>query len=171
VLQAWALPLREASLVRHIASQNSVFKGLVLHGPSPYIDDGAMAQVFSTWAQAGIQLTSVDLSGCQLIGDATIKALASAFAGHITRLVLSHCEHITDKSLGSIARWCPNLQHLELQGCGNVGGGGLTMLAKHCPRLSKLNLAHCNGINDRGLQAIGCVGIWDMAHPSGGQGK
>lgn len=153
-LSAWAWKLREPSVLERVAGENGSFGGLVLQGPSSHVDDGLVAQLCRVWSGRGVPLSEVDLSRCQALGDASVKALTTAFYPTLTALRLSGCPLLTDRSLEAIARRCPLLRVLEVDGCHELSAFGLVPLAKHCPKLAVLNIARCTQISDRALIAI-----------------
>ena len=66
----------------------------------------------------------LNLSGCDQITDAGLKALAAGC--HATNVLnLSGCDQITDEGVESLADGCPNINVLNLSGCDQITVDGI----------------------------------------------
>ncbi|EHA8587295.1 putative EIN3-binding F-box protein 1 [Cocos nucifera] len=73
---------------------------------------------------------------------------------NITKLDLSGCRLVTDWSLRAIAKRCQELRELDLSGC-RISDQGVECLASEGPSwLQVLSLAGCAEITDKGLEAL-----------------
>lgn len=96
--------------------------------------------------------------------------LAALFAANtLERLVLQHCDSLTDNSLRILFTGpCPEmdcltgrplvpsrvLRHLDVSRCCNITDEGIAHLAHHVPHLEGLQLSRCHGLGDGALLAI-----------------
>lgn len=111
--------LTSASL-KHLAHNVPDLEGLQLSRCDLLTDDG-----FTTLLPTLTKLTHLDVEECSQITDETILALASApCAVTLKHLQLSYCELVGDAGLGPLIKACPNLMNLELD---NTRAGDFTM--------------------------------------------
>jgi Leucine Rich repeat len=125
------------------------------------ITSAQLAEFIPKYAHAHID--HVNLSGCTLITDTGLQALAQHCTG-LTKLYLAGCRLITDTGLQALAQHCTGLKELYLAGCRLITDTGLQALAQHCTGLKELNLAGCRLITDVGLQALAqhCTGLTEL---------
>eukprot|EP00747_Dinoflagellata_sp_TGD_P206330 gnl/TRDRNA2_/TRDRNA2_80056_c0_seq1.p1 gnl/TRDRNA2_/TRDRNA2_80056_c0~~gnl/TRDRNA2_/TRDRNA2_80056_c0_seq1.p1 ORF type:complete len:356 (+),score=28.92 gnl/TRDRNA2_/TRDRNA2_80056_c0_seq1:68-1135(+) len=104
------------------------------------------------------RLRELDFSGYANLTDSDIQALLVGCGAGLSMLVLSGCQSLTDESLSTIAKSCPNLQTVNLAGCQALTDRGLRKLAAGCPHLQSLYLNLCVKVADKGIHAIaaGC---------------
>jgi len=114
-------------------------------------------------AQHCTGLTELDLSSCALITDAVLRVLAQHCSG-LTSLNLDRCRLITDAGLQALAQRCTGLTSLNLEWCSRITDAGLQALAQHCTGLTSLNLNRCRLITDAGVQALAqhCTGLTSL---------
>ena len=93
-------------------------------------------------------LEHLNLNGCDLIGDASMVALARSEASSLlTYLNLAGCFRISDAALAGAVLQCPKLEHLSL--CEQeVSGSTCQALGKTCPNLRDLSLRGCTSVTD-----------------------
>jgi hypothetical protein len=58
------------------------------------------------------------------------------------------------RSVKRLAKYCPNLKHLDVSHCGNLNWKSLANLVESCPRLQHLVLAYCGSVNNKALGQI-----------------
>ena len=92
-------------------------------------------------------LRVMDLSGCKLVTDAAVAAVA-ARCSRITDLSLVGCKQLTDVALESIAAGLPGLTALALTNCTKLTDSGTGVLLAGCPLLVLLRLRGCNKLGD-----------------------
>jgi len=115
-------------------------------------------------------ITSLKLSGCYSVTDATLNSAFSPSSvptavpqlAHLVTLDLSLCKQITDLSLARISRASPNLKTLELGGCCQISDRGLLLVAWGLRNLCHLNLRSCYLITDTGIGFL--TGLVTPAH-------
>ena len=95
-------------------------------------------------------LTHLDLSGLGLINDAGLAHLATLHL--LTHLSLRALEFITDKGVVSLST-CIGLTQLDLSDCPFVSNKALAFLSLYL-HLTSLNLAGCTLLNDRGVHYV-----------------
>ncbi|XP_002735244.3 F-box/LRR-repeat protein 14-like [Saccoglossus kowalevskii] len=111
----------------------------------------SLKRSLSSVVQGMHNLQSLNLSGCYNLTDV---GLAHAFVREmpsLTVLNLSLCKQITDSSLGRIAQYLRNLEHLDLGGCCNITNTGLLLIAWGLTKLRYLNLRSCRHVSDSGI--------------------
>ncbi len=92
----------------------------------------------------------LDLSGLLNLSDSDLKIILDKTSGtHITSINLSNCKNITDASLAHLVT-LTLLSSLNLRGCYKITDAGLAHLSK-LTLLSSLNLRGCYKITDAGL--------------------
>ena len=104
------------------------------------------------------QLVSLNLSFCtNTINDNSVIALSNGYP-HLVSLNLSGCRSITFNSVFALANGCPLLTTLDLANCNQITDNSLIELSRRCPLLTSLNLTQCKRITDRSVTALsnGC---------------
>ncbi|CAL9082142.1 unnamed protein product [Musa acuminata var. zebrina] len=100
------------------------------------------------------EITRVDLSGCTRLGDRSVWAVTRECKGRLRSLALKGCGRVTDRGASVITRRCCRLVELDLGGC-NIGDEAVEKLVEGDPSdLESLSLAGCAEITDRTLQAL-----------------
>ncbi|KAG7202189.1 hypothetical protein KM043_015868 [Ampulex compressa] len=102
-------------------------------------------------------LEALNLSGCYNITDAGLTNTFCQEYPMLTELNLSLCKQVTDASLGRIAQFLKNLEHLELGGCCNITNTGLLLVAWGLKKLKRLDLRSCWYISDQGIAHLAGV--------------
>ena len=98
-------------------------------------------------------LTSLDLSDCDLVSDVGLWAIARHCSA-IKHLTLSGCHQITNVGLRSISLACSNVISLNFNNCHLLDDIGLTVLATGAWKLESLQLQNCTGLTDTGVGKI-----------------
>ncbi|CAO3607508.1 unnamed protein product [Cunninghamella blakesleeana] len=129
-------------------------------------------------------LQQLSLASCTYIKDHTLITFLKHLStpSTLTHLNLSNCVQLTDKILGPLAKYCPQLTHLELAGCNaltdiniahfilkskpptltcldledvsNITGHTIKMLADHQPKLKRLCVTNCTLIDDDAIEYL-----------------
>ena len=116
---------------------------------SPYITTAQIIAVI----QRCPNLTSVDLSCCELITDEAIIALALN-CKNITTINLLWCEHITDKAIIALAQNCRNITTIYLDGCDLITAEAIIFLTQNCKYISILDYFSYRMTNENSLEII-----------------
>jgi len=97
-------------------------------------------------AQYCKDLSHLIVADCGQISDISIQLVAQETKHRLVLLDLNECTRITDKSLGYLGYYCPNLSYLRLKNTSVTSA----VLAKLLPRvrLSELNVQGVAGIDD-----------------------
>lgn len=92
-------------------------------------------------------LTSLGLAGCMNgVTDEAVQAIAqgAGVGGPLRHLDLTGCELITDVGVGALAKHATGLTSLELAWCDRITDKGIGLLAERCTQLHTLRLAGCS---------------------------
>jgi len=73
---------------------------------------------------------------------------------HLQKLVLAHCVAVTDLTITSVARNCPDLKHLNVAHCERLTDESIVQIAERCPRLAILDVTKCSNLTDRAITAV-----------------
>lgn len=96
--------------------------------------------------------TNVDLSTCnKRINDDSMNAIAPLIGPYVRSLSLSHCFHLTDTGIVTLAEHAPHLEALDLNSCWQMTNKSLRVLGASCPHLTKLDISNCRKVSDAGL--------------------
>ena len=99
-------------------------------------------------------LTSVDLSFCERVGDAGVRALARC-CPLLTHVCLCDCRKLTDGGVESLVRRCKRLESLSLELCTRVTDVGVQAVARGAKRtLCALNLGGCFKVTNVGISIV-----------------
>ena len=98
-------------------------------------------------------LSCIHLGWCDQVSDATVSSVARG-CPQLSSLNLYRCNQVSDAMVSSVAQGCPQLSCLYLCGCRQVTDAGLSSVAQGCPQLSSLDLCDCNQVTDTGLAAL-----------------
>jgi bacterioferritin-associated ferredoxin len=104
------------------------------------------------FAHIGSQLKCVKLWLCPNISDASVQSMAKE-CPNLRVLFLNYCNKITNLSICEVALVCHKLTSLHLTECTQVGDSSLKCLAKYCTKLTELRLTK-TGITDYGLTQL-----------------
>ena len=100
-------------------------------------------------------LTDINFCGCELVGDATVKAVAVRCAYNLRNLNLKLLSSITDVALKAVWTSCPSLETIILDHCVHITHDGVESLLQNCSRLSTISLVCVDSVqNDTILPAI-----------------
>ena len=103
---------------------------------------------------SGLQsLASLNLSGLAGLSDSTLQTMLGhhpALPG-LTSLDLSLCKEVTDASIEVITNQATNLETLRLGGCTGISNLSLRLVASSLPRLTVLDLRSCWQVADSGI--------------------
>lgn len=117
----------------------------------PQVSDGVMKSL------GGLRsLRSVDVSSCCSITDAGVRHLVDGNSGpHLTHLVLSSIDNLTDVALYRITSRCQRLIYLDVNYNERLTDSGFELV----PGLSRLQEFHCRGtmIGSYGAAVIGKI--------------
>jgi hypothetical protein len=113
------------------------------------ITDDDLARIIKEYQNAGIEITSLDISYCKNITNVGLQRLSALRSLKV--LNLNHCLHITDKGLSHITV-LPSLSELYLSDC-DITDKALSHLSA-IRSLTKLVFSHCSKITDRGLESL-----------------
>jgi len=184
------LELSQCDVPARIGSMLSPLRGTlreVCLAGNPHLSDSAVVSLVTSCTL----VTSIDLSGCKGLTDATIsdglarhghrfvrvnlarcthvsdiglKALATA-GRRLRHLDLAFCDHITDVGIANIARRCPNLCHLDVTCCIQLTAAAIIVVGEHLRQIRTLLLRGCPSITDSGLHAIakGCPMLEELS--------
>jgi GTPase SAR1 family protein len=94
-----------------------------------------------------ITFTRLNLSSCVVLTDKTLETILKN-SPHLQQLTLSHCPELTDKSWLIIYRYCKQLTHIDIS---------------HNPQLTRLKKANFPRLTD--LNVNGCTQLVDIKHP------
>jgi hypothetical protein len=61
---------------------------------------------------------------------------------------------MTDQTLETIAKFCPNLESVSFRGCNKFTDEGVRKLAASCRYLEKVDFSLCNSLSDESLCAL-----------------
>ncbi|KAI8977901.1 hypothetical protein BDB01DRAFT_876424 [Pilobolus umbonatus] len=157
ILNAGTLIKFQNTLSKHESSTFIPYASLIrrinLSAVAEYIYDDSLND-FSVCKH----LDRVTLTGCSNMTDNGIAMLFSKNAGqYLSSIDLSDIKNITDKTVFSIARSCPNLQGLNisirLSNWRLLTDASVIALTTHCPLLLEIDLVNC-GITNNSLKEI-----------------
>lgn len=98
-------------------------------------------------------LAKLKLCGCSNMNDTVLQALG-VNCPNLRELDISMSERITDAGVAHL-RGCTHLEKLNLSNVSyNVTDATLKSLAKNCPNLREINLSYCTGITQAGIDAL-----------------
>src|SRR5205085_2376421 len=90
-------------------------------------------------------LTHLDLSGCDRVTDAGVRAVADRLAG-LTQLNLGCCDRVTDAGVVDVAGGLAGLTQLRLSGCKRVTDAGVRAVVMGLTELISLSLSDINSL-------------------------
>lgn len=107
-------------------------------------------------------LESVDLSWCSAASDRSVVEFSRCPG--LKELRLSHCRHVTRRSVRILAVRCPRLEVLDMNCISGLRDSLLTFIGQNCPLLRVLNIANGKNISDNGLSSIarGCSRLEEL---------
>nr|KYP42821.1 F-box/LRR-repeat protein 4 [Cajanus cajan] len=91
----------------------------------------------------------LDLQNAEFLCDQRVEELC-AFLGNLVYIDVSGCRMVTDSALLALARNCPFLEVLDLSSCCGVYEGVVEVL-RRCTEVRHLSLAFCSGVRLTGL--------------------
>jgi hypothetical protein len=97
-------------------------------------------------------VTRLQLCFCSPIIASDTSLLVSQ-TSFLRQLSFFFCDGEIDETIGSIARWMPQLQTLSLEGCSNLTDIGMDAIVT-LSLLNTLKLDHCNQITSRGFEVL-----------------
>lgn len=100
-----------------------------------------------------LHLTSLNISACQGIDDATIIAIAESCVS-IKQLNANNCSGCTRASIDAIAKHSHQLQHLHIYNWKDLPYESIAGLAAACPDLRGIHFGHSQILCDDGLSSI-----------------
>lgn len=102
-------------------------------------------------------LMDLSLRFVDRVGDKALIAIGQGCS--LTHLNVSGCNLVSDTGITAIARGCPELIHLDISVLQGIGNDSLAEIGKGCPQLKEVVLSHCRQITDVGLShlANGCT--------------
>lgn len=102
-------------------------------------------------------LESVDLSWCSGASDRSVVEFSRCPG--LRELKLSHCRHVSRRSVRILAVRCPRLEILDMNCISGLRDSLLQFIGQNCPYLKVLNIANGKNISDNGLNFIanGCI--------------
>jgi Leucine Rich repeat len=95
-------------------------------------------------------LELITLDYCS-ITDASLLALANVRG--LRSVNVNNCLAITDIGVRALVRRCA-LLHIEIQYNTNITNASLFSIAKHCPNIIHLNVGYCTKITDEGIEPL-----------------
>ena len=98
-------------------------------------------------AQGCPLLSVLDLNGCRSVTDRGIERIVSACP--ITSLNLSGCTLLTDSALLAVAKHSLDLSSLAVSGCKSLSSAGLELVVASCTNLVQLDTRDCDITEDR----------------------
>lgn len=136
--------------IKSFPDDTSVLTKLVTLSMSgcPKIGDAAVHSISRYQA-----LTNVDLSGCALVTDDGIAALARG-CRRVRCLSVNGCTLLTDKALQAIASGMPLLEDISFANLRLVGNDGVHALSTNLSYLISLNASGCSRVTDVGLHSL-----------------
>ena len=119
-------------------------------------------------------MISVDVCACAQLTDRAMEALAQGTHLTLTALDISHCDNITEDSLGWLAgalgvspKPCCKIQTLDASHCPGLRDKGLAWLGKTCTKLRYLNISNSTqftSVGILGLYALKELRVMNIAH-------
>lgn len=109
----------------------------------------------------GDRLEAIDAAGCPTVSDGVVQSLVIRLF-HLKYINLSGCRLVTNVALKALADGCKaTLTSVDVSRCPSVGDPGVAWLAgqvgagESCSKLASLNLEECTKIRDRALEDLG----------------
>ena len=118
-------------------------------------NDGAVAAITSCRA-----LTSIDLSLCRSVCNASLKALSLCVRLEVANF--RGCSRITDDGIATLAAGCMRLTSIDVSSCEQVGDPSLKSLAAGCSGLRRVDFSWCVLVSEAGDLAAGCIHLEDV---------
>ncbi|KAI7849042.1 hypothetical protein BDC45DRAFT_521821 [Circinella umbellata] len=108
----------------------------------------ASRKLYRTLHKQHVQAQQIDLgSSNRLMTDETIELLIDLIGPNVESLYLTHCYHLTDKAIMTIAQNAPHLKKLDLNSCWLITDQSLDTLRN----LQWLDLSNCRKITNAGM--------------------
>ncbi|XP_012069470.1 F-box/LRR-repeat protein 4 isoform X1 [Jatropha curcas] len=101
----------------------------------------------------GCSLQQLNVSGCHLIGDDGITAIARG-CPELIHLDVSVLQHLGDMAMAEIGEGCPLLKEIVLSHCREITDVGLSHLVKNCTMLESCHVVYCPGITAAGVATV-----------------
>ena len=100
-------------------------------------------------------LEDLQLSGCSLISNPSLRAIATSLR-RLRRLKLRSCWQVSDAGVMSLTSATPGppLEELHLQDCQRVSDNSLRHISQGLGSLTSLNLSFCANISDSGMKSL-----------------
>ncbi|KAH9252923.1 hypothetical protein BASA81_009079 [Batrachochytrium salamandrivorans] len=100
-------------------------------------------------------LRSLNLEGCIAMDDDAVEVLAEACSnGLLLALSLKYCHKLSDRSVQTIARRMPNLQHLNLAYVCRMTDLGLESITALLSDLRSIDLSHCFKLSEQAISSV-----------------
>lgn len=87
----------------------------------------------------------LNIDDCHQLLDRVFAVIAQGL-GHSLEELDGNPHVMTNESLKTLAKHCPNLKRIDLHGCSNIDGTALFELSQSCQNLQDLDLSYCNGL-------------------------
>ncbi|KAF2287798.1 hypothetical protein GH714_002762 [Hevea brasiliensis] len=101
----------------------------------------------------GCSLQHLNVSGCHLIGDAGIIAIARG-CPVLSYLDVSVLQNLGDMAMAELGEGCPLLKEIVLSHCRQITDVGLAHLVKNCTMLESCHVVYCPGITAAGVATV-----------------
>ena len=109
----------------------------------------------------GDELEAIDAASCPTVNDGVVQSLVIRLF-NLRYINLSGCKMVTNVSLKALADGCKDtLTSVDVSRCPSIGDPGIAWLAGQvgagdsCKKLASLNLEECTKIRDRALEDLG----------------
>ncbi|KAL1921420.1 uncharacterized protein VTP21DRAFT_11136 [Calcarisporiella thermophila] len=136
----------------------------LVHGAGGRRRDWSAMQRAPGGGANGSRLTRLRLSYCKSLTDRSMEGL-TALAGQLEQLTLQRCTTITDQGFEAWAgcRFSA-LRELDLSDCTFLSDRAMACIAESCPGLFRLNLSFCCALTDVALALLaeGCIRLKEV---------
>jgi len=87
------------------------------------------------------RLTVLRVDFCHTISDDAVCRLVHSAGARLRSFSLSGCYLVTERSIDALAANCPNLSSISLVDCDRIGSLAIESLVEQCPRLESVDLS------------------------------
>ena len=153
ILKLGSSLIHDSSIIE-LSAECPLLSELYLAGCSKITDIGVIQSLKAKTRVNGVPFSVLMLGGCKSITDSSLIYLAKAQGEYLTKLSLSFCHKLTDKSIETIAESSPELQTVNLCGCKQIGDKSVKSLFDNCPKLSSGSFNSCMQVTISSLELL-----------------